>query len=213
MQKRPRMRGRDGRAHGLPRSGGVRGELPALQRRGGEPPPYQGGVDPQGLGEGVLAALEGLLQRGLAHGAHVRGADLKAQGDRAPVKDEREIPVAEVGHQQVHVGAPVHRAAVHAACQDAFDDGSLAVGLSRAEPVCQRAQDLVGGVRAGDQPVQPAGTDRNAPLQPEIQQPRFKIAAGGKNGVQREGGDRPPVFRVLFRPRTGVGNRFGIHVV
>ena len=105
------------------------------------------------------------------------------------------------------------RAAVDAAGKDALDDGGLVRTRAGAQPVGQRAQDLLGKLPAAHQPVEPAGVDRHLPLEAEVELAALKIAAGGKDRLERAPGDRPRVFPVPFRARTGRKNSFILHVL
>ena len=70
--------------------------LGELQGGGVQPLAHQGGVHPQGLGEGVLAALQGLFQAGLRHGPPLGAADLKAQRAAQLLEEQQAAAPAEI---------------------------------------------------------------------------------------------------------------------
>ena len=84
--------------------------------------------------------------------------------------------------------APLGRVAVHRAGHHLRDAVLLCLDTGGAQKLRERTDDPLGDLAAGDDAVEPAGSDLNHTAQAEAELARFKVAAVGKDGFERVGG-------------------------
>ena len=153
--------------------------------------PQQRGVHAQRLDEGVLTALERFFKRGLAHRADGGAPDVKAQRAAYAVKDKDAAAVGQIVAELPEILPLGGGRAVDPAGEDRGDQRVL-VGGGAAAGIAQRTQHALGGVRAGNQPVEPADEDACAG-RAGAQTAVFKIGAAAESLAQRGGGRLCPV--------------------
>ena len=150
-------------------------------------PPHEGRVGPQRLDEAVAAALEGLLQRRLADGARRRAAEIEADRAAERVAHEHAAPVREILAELVRRFSLIERGGARRAVEKS---GENALRVRAAEPagICQRPQQLLGRLKGGDQPVDPA--EKELDLRADGKPPRLKIGAAAEGRLERGGAQR-----------------------
>ena len=183
-------------------------QLPELEGGRAEPAPHQAGVDPQGLDEGVLGALDGLLEARLAHGAAALVPDLEADGLLDAVEEQRAGAVRQIGHDRVEALAALGRVAVYCAGEDALETLLLVGGGVGAQGIGERAQDLLGHELARDDAVEPAQAQPPLFVEAEEDLALLIVRAVGEERAQRLGAQGAGVFGPgprMDRPRQAVG--------
>ena len=127
-----------------------------LELRRAEPAPHKGGVYPQGLDEGILGALDGLLKCRLRHGALYIGSGLKAHRLTGSVKQQHTAAVGEVVYHLIHGPPVLRRAVVDRPGQDAQEALALAFALRQAHKTRERPDHILREHTGRDETVQPA---------------------------------------------------------
>ena len=158
--------------------------LGELQGGSVQPLPHQGGVHPQGLGEGILAALQGFFQAGLCHRPALGAAGLKAESAAQLLKEHQAAAPAEGLRGGVQIRDALRGAAVDEPRKAALQGLLLTAEAAGAEQLRQRAQDLQTQGVSGHHPVQPADGEQQPLLQTAADEPLRIIGAAGKQGAQ-----------------------------